>query len=52
MDERFFGCEKHVVVKINLECRCLPYQTEGREGVKVGVQFDRNTMTIGEYLVG
>ncbi len=25
--------------------------TEGRKVVKVGVQFDRDTMTIGEYIV-
>ena len=30
----------------------LPYETEGREVVRVGVRFDRETMTIGEYLVG
>ena len=29
----------------------LPYDTEGRKVVKVGVQFDRDTMTIGEYIV-
>ena len=28
-----------------------PYLTEGRKVVKVGVQFDRDTMTVGEYLV-
>ena len=29
----------------------LPYSTEGRLVVKVGVQFDRDTMTVGEYRV-
>lgn len=29
----------------------LPYHTEGRRVVKVGVQFDRDTMTVGEYLI-
>ena len=30
----------------------LPYETEGCKVVKVGVQFDRDTMTIGEWVVG
>lgn len=27
------------------------YQTEGKKVVKVGVQFDRETMTIEDYIV-
>ncbi|MBP5540017.1 MAG: hypothetical protein J6X88_00030 [Bacteroidales bacterium] len=29
----------------------LPYGTDSREVVKVGVQFDRESMTVGEYIV-
>ena len=29
----------------------VPYETEGRKVVKVGVAFERETMTVGEYVV-
>ncbi len=29
----------------------LPYKTDGRQVVKVGMQFDRDTMTVGEYII-
>lgn len=37
--------------QINSKGYALPYQTEGKKVVKIGVQFDRESMTIGEYLV-
>ena len=37
--------------QINSKGYALPYQAEGKKVVKIGVQFDRETMTIGEYLV-
>ena len=37
--------------QINGKGYALPYETEGRRVVKVGVQFDRDTMTVGEYVV-
>lgn len=37
--------------QINSKGYYLPYLTDGRQVVKVGVQFDRDTMTIGEYCV-
>ena len=46
------GTAQEALDQINGKGYALPYQTEGREVVKVGVQFDRDTMTIGEYLVG
>lgn len=46
------GTAQEALDQINGKGYALPYQTEGREVVKVGVQFDRDTMTVGEYLVG
>ena len=37
--------------QINSKGYSLLYETEGQKVVKVGVQFDRETMTVGEYLV-
>ena len=46
------GTAKEALDQINSKGYALPYQTEGRKVVKVGVQFDRDTMTVGEYIVG
>lgn len=45
------GTAQQALDQINSKGYFLPYQTEGRKVVKVGVQFDRDTMTVGEYLV-
>lgn len=45
------GTAREALDQINSKGYALPYQTEGGRVVKVGVQFDRDTMTIGEYLV-
>ena len=45
------GTAQQALDQINSKGYFLPYQTEGRQVVKVGVQFDRETMTVGEYLV-
>ena len=45
------GTAQEAIDQINSKGYALPYQTEGRKVVKVGVQFDRETMTIGEYIV-
>ncbi len=45
------GTAQQALDQINGKGYFLPYQTEGRQVVKVGVQFDRETMTVGEYLV-
>ncbi len=46
------GTAQEALDQINSRGYALSYATEGREVVKVGVQFDRDTMTVGEYLVG
>lgn len=45
------GTAQEAIDQINSKGYALPYQTEGRKVVKVGVQFDRETMTIGEYII-
>ena len=45
------GTAQEALDQINSKGYFLPYETEGRTVVKVGVQFDRETMTVGEYLV-
>ena len=45
------GTAQEALDQINSKGYALPYETEGRKVVKVGVAFDRDTMTIGEYLV-
>ena len=46
------GIAQEAMDQINSKGYFLPYETEGCTVVKVGVQFDRETMTVGEYLVG
>ena len=45
------GTAQEALDQINSKGYALPYATEGKKVVKVGVQFDRDTMTVGEYLV-
>ena len=45
------GTAQEALNQINGKGYFLPYETEGRKIAKVGVQFDRETMTVGEYLV-
>ena len=45
------GTAREALDQINSNGYALPYKTEGRAVVKVGVQFDRDTMTVGEYLI-
>ena len=45
------GTAREALDQINSKGYALPYETEGRAVVKVGVQFDRDTMTVGEYIV-
>ncbi len=46
------GTAQEAIDQINSNGYALPYQTEDKTVVKVGVQFDRDTMTVGEYMVG
>ena len=45
------GTAQEAVNQIDRKGYATPYQTEGRKVVKVGVQFDRDTMTVGDYIV-
>lgn len=45
------GTAREALDQINGKGYALPYQTEGKAVVKVGVQFDRDTMTVGEYII-
>ena len=45
------GTAMEAIEQIDRKGYAAPYQTEGRKVVKVGVQFDRDTMTVGEYIV-
>ena len=45
------GTAQEALDQINGNGYALPYETEGRAVVKVGVQFNRDTMTVGEYIV-
>ena len=45
------GTAQEALDQINSKGYALPYETEDRAVVKVGVAFDRDTMTVGEYLI-
>ncbi|MBR3558070.1 MAG: AAA family ATPase [Bacteroidales bacterium] len=45
------GTAQEALNQINSKNYALPYETEGNTVVKVGVQFDRETMTVGKYLI-
>ena len=45
------GTAQEALDQINSKGYFLPYETEGRNVVKVGVAFDRDTMTVGECMV-
>ena len=45
------GTAQEALDQINSKGYALPYRTEGRKVVKVGVQFNRETMTVGEYKI-
>ena len=45
------GTAQQALDQIDRKGYATPYRTEGRKVVKVGIQFDRDTMTVGDYLV-
>ena len=45
------GTAQEALDQINSKNYALPSDTECRRVVKIGIQFDRDTMTVGEYLV-
>ena len=45
------GSAQEALDQIDRKGYATPYRTEGRKVVKIGIQFDRDTMTVGDYLV-
>ena len=45
------GTAQEALDQINSKGYALPYENQGRKVVKIGVAFERETMTVGEYLV-
>ena len=45
------GTAQDALDQINSKGYALPYHTEGRDVVKVGVQFNRDTMTVEDFIV-
>jgi hypothetical protein len=45
------GTAQEALDQINSKNYALPYETEGRKVVKIGVAFERETMKVGDYLV-
>ena len=45
------GTAQQALDQINSNGYALPYNTDDRPVVKIGVQFDRDTMTVGDYIV-
>ena len=45
------GTAQEALDQINSKNYALPYYTEGRKVVKIGVAFEKETMTVGEYIV-
>ncbi len=45
------GTAQEALDQIDRKGYATPYLTEGRKVVKVGVQFDRDTMTVGKYII-
>ena len=44
------GTAQEAIDQINSKGYALPYQTDGRRTVKIGVQFNRETMTIEDWI--
>ena len=45
------GTAQEALDQINSKSYALPYHTENRNVIKVGVAFERETMTVGEWIV-
>ncbi len=45
------GSAQEALDQINSKNYALPYETEGRKVVKVGVQFNRDTMSVNDYII-
>ena len=51
MELKVRGTAQEALDQINSKGYALPYETDGRKIVKVGVAFDRDTMTVGEWII-
>ena len=45
------GTAKEALQQINSKGYALPYHTQGRKLVKVGIQFNRDNMTVSDYVL-
>jgi len=45
------GTAQEALDQINGRNYALPYDIDGHKVVKIGVQFDRDTMTVGDYII-
>ncbi len=45
------GSAEEALVQIESQGYAVPYEADGREVVKVGVEFDRAARSIGRWLV-
>ena len=45
------GTAREAIDQINSHNYALPYSTDRRKVVKIGAQFDHETMTVNEYIV-
>ena len=51
MELKVRGTAQEALDQINSKGYALPYETDGRKIVKVGVAFDCDTMTVGEWII-
>ncbi len=45
------GTAQEAIDQINSHNYYLPYKSDSRQVVKIGIQFDRDTMTVGKYII-
>ena len=45
------GTAREAIDQINSHGYALPYSTDSRKVVKIGAQFDRDSMSVGEYII-
>jgi hypothetical protein len=45
------GTAQEAIDQINSHNYYLPYKSDSRQVVKIGVQFDLDTMTVGKYII-
>ena len=50
-DEEFDGTPEEALAQIESKNYAIPFQSDGRRVVKIGVNFDSATRTIGEWKI-